>query len=245
MRPFILILLACSPRNTTPETTPPPVNTPVAEVPEAEENLKPSRSVWKPKAHMDQHFTFASDALFGLIQGDLSEVKAQAIDLTEHETAEAPKEWAPRIDTMLAASRKLEDASTLEEAATDLMDVVKACADCHQAVVGPDVSLKGLVADHTLFGEGLMERHEWAVYRMWMGLIVPDADIHDMGATGLTQEKGTFPEFPSEVQPLQRAVIEGGYAGLAAKTDAERRANFASLVPTCANCHTQLNVVMK
>ena len=225
-----LLLLGC------PAKTPPPA--PIVKV-AASPEPKPE---WNSKVHMAEHFTFASDALRGILDGNLTRVHAQAEELTYHDTTEVPAEWTPLGEALVAESRKLQDADTPADAATQLMAVAAACAACHQAVKGPDVSLKALAADHALFGDTGMQRHEWAAFRMWMGVIVPDADLYSMGATGMTSTEGSLPAFPERVEPLHEAVIAGGQRALAAQTDAERRDALAALLPTCAACHTQLGV---
>lgn len=252
MHLFILAILGCGASKTPVAATPTPTPQPetpakptASPEPVAVETAESKRPDWKPRAHMDMHFTFVSDALFELIEGDLEGVRTEAAKLSTHETASVPEEWAPFVDEMLARSRALEATQTPEDAATQLVAVAQSCASCHQSIKGPDVSLKGLTDDHVLFGDSGMERHEWAVFRMWMGLIVPDAEIYRSGAQGLVLEEGAFPALPEHARPLHERVLEGGALALAATSDAERGKVFAELVPTCFACHTELDVTVR
>lgn len=229
----LFLLLACSAKT--------PASAPIVRVAEPTPDAHP---VWQPKVHMQDHFTFASDALRGILEGDLTRVHAQAEELTYHDTEQVPEGWAPHVEALILESRKLQDAGTEAEAATQLMAVAAACAACHQASGGPDVGLKALLADHTQFGEGAMQRHEWAAFRMWIGVIVPDAEIYAMGASGMALDEGGLPSFTDEVRPLHDAVIAGGKRALEATDEAERRAALAALLPTCAACHTKLGVTL-
>ncbi len=237
-------LISCTTRpHPEPEPAPEPVAEEAeAEVPEAEEEAKP-RPKWEVKKHMSMHFAFVTDALWFTFKGDIEGLQGEAKKLTEHEPIEdMPEEWGPFMDAMHARSKRLEEAKTIEEAAKGLVRLADACAGCHKANEGPKITQDDLMMDPDLFGEESMDRHEWAAWLMWIGLVVPSDDIWTSGIKVLAHPKGTLPDMPEEAKPLEMRVHDLSARAAGAATYKDRGAVFAELLTTCGECHTQLEV---
>jgi mono/diheme cytochrome c family protein len=241
----LLTLLACG--ETSPDNTPAAEPAPADVAPEpAEPNaMKHPRPQWEVRQHMDLHFTFATDALFLAFAGDLEGLHAEARKLAEHDALEeAPEAWKPFMEKMYTRADELQRAGSIEEASKSLALLAASCAECHQADKGPDVSLKGLAYDESLFGDSAMDRHEWAAYLMWIGLVVPDDEIYTAGTKALAHSQDTMPEHTEASKKMELHLHDLGGKAFKAKTPEERQEAFAAFVATCAGCHEANDVML-
>jgi len=249
MPPFALLFaLACS-QPSVPSAPAPEAPEPAASDPEAlaaadnDAKMTHPRPDWEVKQHMDMHFQFATEALFMAFDGNLEGIHSEAKKLAEHEPIEeAPAAWKPYVDKMHTRAVELQNAPTVEESGKSLALLAGSCADCHLANKGPDVTLKQLAYDETLFGDGVMDRHEWAAYLMWIGLVVPDDDIYAAGTKALAHRASELPEVSDGSKKLEMRLHDIGGRAFSAKTAHARRDAFAAFITTCSECHAENNV---
>ncbi|MCB9674580.1 MAG: hypothetical protein H6737_05645 [Alphaproteobacteria bacterium] len=238
---LLAALTACT---QAPETKPEPTEAPEpSEAPEPEARMAHPGPDWTVRKHMNEHFAFVTDALFATFGGDLDGLHAQAKKLAEHEPIDdAPAAWTPYIETMKARATELEKVETIDDAAKGLVKLADTCASCHSANKGPDVSHKDLITNPELFGDAAMDRHQWAAYLMWIGLVVPNDEIWAVGTKALAHPKGALPEIPEAEKPLEMRVHDLAARASKATDYAERGAVYAEFLTTCSECHTKLGV---
>lgn len=223
----LALLTACT--STPVEPVPPapvaaPAPAPVVAPTAKTDPMAYDRPVWQVKQHMDTHFAFVTDALFFLFDGDLPGLRDQATMLASHEPLEdVPEGWKPFMDQMQAQAVALQTVEDLPAAARGLVGIAETCASCHTAGKGPAVNLVDFADNQTT---ATLDRHEWAAYLMWIGLVAPDASIWSMGAGALANPKGPLNDFARTAE--------------AAKDGKARSAAFVELLSTCGPCHTKM-----
>jgi hypothetical protein len=133
-------------------------------------------------------------------------------------------------------------ATDLETAAKGLANLGNACGKCHaQMGIQMELSAKDPPPEAE-DAQSHMQRHQWAVRRMWDGLIAPSDEAWKAGArllqeAPLTVASGTASE-AKEGQGIADQVHGLGSAALAQTVPDERAATYAALIYTCSKCHS-------
>lgn len=227
--PRVVVLLplfawsACGPK---PDPVPPVTQT---------EESNPADATMPP---MDQHFVQANDIKLAIVLGNLDDTRDPARWLQNNLDASAlPVRWRPHIPKVKRAAKAVEEASTVEEAAAGAAALARACGECHSDV---GIELGGPESyeptDSNAPGEKMF-LHQWAVDRMYEGLIRPSAESWTAGASKLA-DAPLHGEGPSEPVTGLAAKVHGlGASGKNATDWDQREDHLAALFSTCAGCH--------
>ena len=151
-----------------------------------------------------------------------------------------PEAWRTPLENFRVVTRRLGRTSDVPGAAAAVADIGAACGSCHRTTGGPTVA-QGAPPGTDGSLASRMQRHVWAIERLWDGLSAPSDASWKAGVDALSGEP-----FPKEV--LDRGGVHArsyagrfktavGAAGTAKKVD-DRAKAYASLLETCAACHT-------
>lgn len=193
--------------------------------------------------HMRQHFARVYEVESAIIRGDLEAVKAPAEWLAAHDPSkELDKASASQVSTMREAARRAADATDIPTAASAAADMLAACGDCHRAAgVVPAPAVPAEV--HVGGTVGHMLEHQRAVEQMAVGLIIPSQSSWSKGSVALKEAPLRSSQLPRD-QKLTREIAAAEdrvhvLADQAANASEEkaRRASYAQIISTCAQCH--------
>jgi hypothetical protein len=187
--------------------------------------------------HMQRHFADVTAVQMAVIAGDLAALREPAEWLAGHEAVEGlPGEWAPYVAAMQAAAQRAADAGTITAAAAATGEMGLACGGCHRALdEGGQFTYVDPPEEPGTVGH--MQRHKWAVDRMWEGLIAASDTEWMMGVDGLA-EAALRPAGAAEdlAELAERVHALGAQAGEVA--DVRGRALvYGQILATCADCH--------
>jgi cytochrome c553 len=170
-----------------------------------------------------------------LVAGKLEEARTLAFMLTRHPPG--LPQTAESRDVVLAAGA-LVNATTIEQAIYTEVRVASACARCHARVQKlPVFRMPSQAPPDRPQLVAQMARHQWAVDRLWEGLV---GASHQHWQAGLyviatSQFPGTEkPEHATRLQLLARAALEDR-----ASTLDTRASRYGDLLVTCAGCHAR------
>ncbi len=203
----------------------------------------PSRAV--RVAAMRHHFAQVGLVHEAITRGDLAGVRSPAGQLARMPAPDRlPPSATPYVTVLQRAARNAAGANTLAEAAAAASSMLLQCGACHRALGvpvnvardrPPDVGgIVGHMLDHQLAVEDLLE-----------GLLVPSAASWRIGAERLRDadvlEKERLPADPKWTDALRLA--EQRVHGIAREavddqTPEQRADHYATLVTTCAECHS-------
>jgi cytochrome c553 len=218
---------------------------------DAQPDTEAEPSVGPINTYMSSHFDHVTHVQRALIRGDLDEAHALARWLSEQPTVERlPEGWEPFVEEIKTAARLTSEARTYKAAAAATSAMVKTCGQCHRAVGAmpsiPTLGMKGLPPADPIETVPRMLRHEWAIEKMWVGLINPSRATREKGTDVLTdaplqsQEITDDAELIEDVGTLARAVHELGKEAKQVDGWDERSLVYGQLLATCAECHRKL-----
>lgn len=197
--------------------------------------------------HMQEHFSYAVALRDAVIGGDLAATEEPATWMSEHEMAGGlPEGWEPYVAEMRTAAGAAAAATELEAAASAAGMMAAQCGACHQAEgatmavsIGQPPAAEPGTAAH-------MARHQWAMQRLWEGLVTPSDAAWTAGLQVLADEPlaaGSFsddPQLQEELAGLANrihslAADAGGAADLSARGQV-----YGQMLATCAPCHSRV-----
>ncbi len=134
-------------------------------------------------------------------------------------------------------------ADVVVAAAKALGEIGAACASCHQSRGAGPTYEEAVVPEHVAGTVAHMARHQWAVDRLWEGLMAPSdtrwalgvAALHDHPLDAETVHGENGGESPSDV--LDWWIHQRGPKEAQAATDADRGKTYTDLMGACAACH--------
>ncbi|HJL17338.1 MAG TPA: hypothetical protein RMH99_16845 [Sandaracinaceae bacterium LLY-WYZ-13_1] len=196
--------------------------------------------------YMQEHFAEGTQIRDALTRGDLEEAQSTARTFSEREpTASFPPSWSTYVTNIRDAAGEVAEAEDLDQAALRFGAMANVCADCHGSV-GASIELEAVPAPEGEDTATHMQRHQWALDRMWEGLVIPADDRWSAGAGALAEaplhphalaEDQTVPE---DLAQLATRVHSLG-TNASQTADAEQRAQlYGELSSTCHGCHTQV-----
>jgi hypothetical protein len=203
-----------------------------------------ARPVAPRSAHPPDVIDRVRSLVVSVVHGDLPAARVAARMLAEHvEATSAPAGASPSSTRVTDAATAVASATDVAAAAAATARLVAACGGCHEAagvtplLPRPAPSASGSIAGH-------MVRHQDAADLMLEGLVVPSTAAWTRGADQLREAPLTSGDFPvSNRIGAMMSKIETqlhGLAGDAAATDLPGRVPaYATLLTTCAQCHTQ------
>ena len=228
-----LVLGACSKRHASSAgVTPTPPRRDANTVPQPDEDSVHSRM-------LHQYFDVAALER-AVVSGNLKQVRASASALISYDGTQPPT-WRPYISAVKHAAQEAHDAHDTNAAATATAAVIERCGACHAAL---KVAMKA--AAHTdspaaVTVRGTMQRHQWAMDVMRVGLMFADEVLWDEGRKILrdsplhpNQVLSTGPIDPNTVDRIHR-VRE--LTTTATPVQSDRQRVYGALLSTCAGCH--------
>lgn len=196
--------------------------------------------------HMMGHAAKATEARDALIRGDIESARDAMLWLSEHrEAAGTPDSWAAPLAAMQVSAEDGSLAADVPEMALALGETAAQCGSCHAAegaelpwTATPPPPATDDPARH-------MQRHAWAVERMWASLVMPDRDawrqslmaLSDPGLDSLAVGAGASQaDTVADAAEAVHALVPEGV-----QAPPERRAAlFGQVVAACASCHQGL-----
>lgn len=203
---------------------------------------------------MQDHAKLGDGARDALVRGDLP-VATQAMKKLSFFMEHVPYPPLGENEVAVARTRAREagEATDLDAAALALGQLGYACGQCHQAADrGPAVSLEPAPG-----GPGVtlhMQRHAWAMERMWESLLggsrvafsgaaaaLMGAPLHGTGELEQEDPPGVA-GLETRVHTLAASAVIGSESGKDGPSMAEQGEVYGRLLGTCARCHGLLDV---
>ena len=201
--------------------------------------------------HMHEHLDRITSIKTSIIMGNLDGVRESAKSLAEHEVwSSLPDNYEAFVEPMRSYAREVVAAPDFQTAADAVSGMAITCSGCHQAnkvALKFDVEMKPEEWGETKMH---MQRHQWAVDRMWEGLMGPSDEAWSYGTNMLVD----IPLHPYDVAGdavdmedtiaidviAQRLHTLGGQ-GAYTHEPAERQKMYGEVLSICADCHTRLD----
>jgi hypothetical protein len=192
---------------------------------------------------MNAHFKETVTIRTAIINGQLHKAGKPARKLAEMKGVETlPKQWQLATKRLTKASQRISESSDLQESAAATADIGRACGACHVAVSGP----KPKYGDAPEAGSTVkehMQLHQWATERLWEGLYVPSDKAWKDGVAAL--ENDVFPQKELKGADVHARSSASRFGQLvkkakAAKSGDQRAQVYASMLTTCAPCHSKM-----
>lgn len=196
-------------------------------------------------AHMQEHMQRITEVRTEIIRGDLDSLRRPATWLAEHEPSpEAAILYVPFILAMRGHATDILEAPDIRTAAADVAVIATDCANCH---IASEVNLEfGNKAEPPAWTDmdSHMQRHQWAIDRLWEGLIGPsDASwsrgIRMLAEAPLHGTEATWNETLVDGDEMARRVHELGREAATALLPYARAEVYGEMLAVCADCHTR------
>ncbi len=197
---------------------------------------EPSES-GRTKYHMRQHFNDLRTIERMLVSGKLDDAKLLAYMIAKPSSAMPHGSEAAEVVT---AAGGLSNARTLEEAAYAEVRVATACAQCHLATMsGPVFRTPSKAPADRPTVPAQMARHQWAVDRLWEGIVGGSdehwrAGLYVLATSSLQSFESGSPAIAKHLQRLARIALDRRPK----LTLVQRQDIYAELLITCAGCHS-------
>jgi cytochrome c553 len=208
---------------------------------------------------MHERFAWVSAIQEMTIHGDVAEVRSLAQEFAGHLSAPAeppPAAWLPHVNALRGELEGLEHADDLRDAGASVARLALLCGRCHEATLArldlpemPPPAQGGNLQD-------AMHGHQWAVDRMWEGIIVPSDEHWIRGSTmfvalpgckaalgtagdehGGPPDRATAEPGGSDAQALCSHAQSLARRGMVARSREGRATLYGRLLATCAGCH--------
>lgn len=189
--------------------------------------------------HMRASYGELRNAEHALVRGDFMTAKVSARAIARAPDDPGLLEWRHRVTYVRELANEVATAPDLDAALRALPAVAVACAECHVAT-GRWPKLAQTPAAPPDRGDTVarMARHQWAVDRMWEGMIAGDDHAWREGLTVLA---ATPPPQPTTDRIAAGAVLQ--QAAVTAlqhqyiDTLDDRAAEYGTMLVSCARCH--------
>ena len=200
-------------------------------------------------AHMHDHLTYITTIKAFIIMGRLEGTRQPANWLATHERlADLPASFQPFVEFMRSSARQVEKAEDLGTAAAAVSLMAQNCGNCHMASrLNLEFGYDALPAQWS-DSETHMQRHQWAMDRLWEGLIGPSDTAWTRGTNMLAEEPLHAADVSDNVsakeaqalENIARQVHELGAEGAGLTTLNDRSQVYGRILSLCADCHTRV-----
>lgn len=215
---------------------PPPAT---LDAPAAEE---PSRPPGALRGRMQGHFEEIRVIERLLLDGDLADARERATAIAfDRADTELPT-YASYFARMRAAADALARATSVEDGFRQETRLAAECATCHLAAGAEPwfVPSEPPRADATAAER--MARHQWAVDRLWEGVVGPSheawtAGLDVLAASPLPARALGDAAREREVEGLSRQLVQRARTARAIEEPTRRARAYAELLVVCARCH--------
>jgi cytochrome c553 len=175
-----------------------------------------------------------------LVRGRLDQARGFARSLAIAPAPSRLAPWAAQLELVRARATAVSTAANLEDACRHEARLAEACASCH-AETGVQILFRNppsLLADQPDV-VSRMVRHQWAVDRIWEGMVGDAGESWRAGLEVLAAAPVTWPTIGSE-----QSVLAGNLQQLAEKgrqtiteSREERARLYGEILISCAACH--------
>lgn len=195
--------------------------------------------------HMQEHLERITEIKTEIIKGNLDGIRRPATWLAQHEPSQdVTILYVPFILSMRGHATEILEAADIRDAAADLGVIATDCANCH---IAAQVKVKfGNGGEPPAWSdmESHMQRHQWAVDRLWEGLIGPSDAAWSRGIRMLAEAPlhGTEAAWDAPAEAgdvLARRVHELGREAATALLPHARATLYGEMLSVCADCHTR------
>lgn len=180
-----------------------------------------------------------------LLAGKLDEARARAQPLTRAAPDPGMERWRREIDEVTRAADALVAAPSIDEGCRRAAQVAEACAWCHLATQkSPAFAVPAVPAADGATPAARMARHQWAVDRLWEGMVGPSEQRWRSGLEALAITPLPFAPFtdaPLVASRLQ-GVAQQAIAALGKDTLDDRARRYGEMLVMCGACHATLHV---
>lgn len=191
---------------------------------------------------MQDHWEAGQELWAAMAEGDLASARTAAgriADVTEVQGLA----WdaGPYLRQMRREAENVQRASDFGVAALATGRLAVTCGSCHSRVEdGPrPPGVSTAPADDQDTQEHMLQ-HQWAMDRMWEGLVVPSPDRWRAGARILADHKVSAAGLDESVGLLAARVHEQGQQALDDRSPAARGDRFGRILSDCAACHAEM-----
>lgn len=232
-----LALVACTAR------TAPSAAVAEAPAPEPTAETAPAQGVnpepWEVESRMQLHFAYAQAIVAHMVKGDVEAAKLQARELAEMDTPpDLPITWKAGFVKFRTGAARITGASDTFDVAVNTAAMGMKCAECHQAVRGPDITEERILA----FEWGTdpdMSPHEQAAYLMWTGVFMPNTTVYAAGVQRLDEGALGAEALGLEALPegMEDSIADMARRAAAADSEVARADAYGRYLVLCHQCH--------
>ena len=196
------------------------------------------------QAHMRDHFESIRSIERAIVVGDLPQARDQAVKLASHQSNPEIESYSQEVQAVRDAAAAIAASETHADMAIGAAVLASQCGHCH-LLTSSITSFEWTEAPASnQSGAERMQRHRWAMDRLWEGLVGPSEQSWTAGAALLGQAPASATGLPlgdmSEGDAKARLtnLAELGRKASSATDQAERTAIYGELLATCSACHT-------
>ena len=193
--------------------------------------------------HMNRHFDDLRAVEHFLVAGKLAEAKALTFLLMQADLAPGMQQWNVDSERVSAAARGLMSARTIEQACRGEARIASACMDCHRHTQNVHIfaAPPGVPSSEPTIA-ARMERHQWAVDRLWEGIVGAEDGSWHMGLEVLATTPMPFATNAPLASHLQD-VAQHAFDAEATTAIRDRATAYGDILVTCSACHSTLRRV--
>lgn len=192
------------------------------------------------KEHMADHFGKVREIEEAIIRGDLDAAKTPALWIADHQDASGVPAAERPMKEMRAAARSVANANDISHAAIASAGMLGACGSCHAASrIEPKLPA---VTEGAATGDRArhMMEHQFAVDRMYHGLIAPVSGEWRKGAEALKAaplRDKSLKDIEKESAEAETRTHELAERAISAADQSSRIAIYGEIIGSCASCH--------
>jgi mono/diheme cytochrome c family protein len=206
----------------------------------ASQQPAPAAAVAVTPEHMQDHFAKVREIEEAIIRGDLEAAKVPARWMAEHEYVSGASGTERPIKELRAAAESLVAAADIGHGAGAAATMVGACGSCHNAAkVEPKLPAASAGKARGEKARQMLE-HQYAVDRMYRGLVVPVSEDWRSGAEALKAaplRAKAFKEISAEIAAAEAHFQELADRAIKAPDLVTRVSVYGSVIGSCAQCH--------
>lgn len=198
--------------------------------------------------HMHEKLTLITFIRSAVIAGSLEDARKPAIQLADQETiAGLPEVFRPFIAQMRTYARHVIEAPDPVSSAESVSRMAQTCGACHVASgISLEFGYDQLPRQDMEDVVTHMQRHQWAMDRLWEGLIGPSDKAWQRGIDMLidvplaSEDVTTADEHFEAIDTIAGRIHALGRMGSETVTADARSELYGEILGQCASCHSLL-----
>lgn len=232
-----LLLISCGKAEPKPSV--------VSEPSVAEPPARPAPIDGGLQEHMQGHFESIRAIERAIVFGEVETANREAAKLASHQDAQEIANYSEELNAVRETAETLANEKRLEALAVGAATLASQCGSCH-LITNSITSFEWIEAPSggETNTQQQMQRHRWAMDRLWEGLVGPSEHSWNAGASALAADPT-----PAEMLSLQGISAEDASAKLALlqslatkaqglETPSDRANVYGELLTTCSGCHS-------